>query len=66
MDMPTPPAGKRGGRRDGAGRPRLHEAGVERVVVYLPPSYVGALVRVGGGNISQAIRQLIEDAGIVL
>lgn len=55
----------RGGRRPGAGRPLPPERSV-RSTMSLPASYWGALIRVGNGNTSAAVRQLIEDAGIVL
>lgn len=55
---------RRGGSRPGAGRPRLYERLV-RVTISLPASYWGALTRLGDGNVSEAVRQLIDDAGLV-
>lgn len=58
-----PPAQRRGGTRAGAGRPKVYDRLV-RVTISLPASYWGALTRLGDGNVSDAVRQLIEDAGL--
>lgn len=65
MDTQPKPASKRGGRREGAGRPRVYEGGLIRTVVYLTPEQVGAMVRIGDGNISAAVRQVIDESGYV-
>ncbi len=62
--LPTPPR-THGGQRPGAGRPRLHPAGLVRVTVYLLPEQLSALVRLGDGDVSAAVRQVLDDSGIV-
>ena len=59
-----------GGAREGAGRPRVSDEPMEDVTVYLPASYVEDLRRLGDGNVSAAVRQLVEtwraQAGVLL
>ncbi len=73
MDAPKRHGGARpnsGGARPGAGRPRpepdASDAALRRVVVYLTGAQLGALVRLGAGNVSSAVRQVIDESGIVL
>lgn len=61
--MPTSPsASRRGGRRPGAGRPSSYGEPLLRKTVSLPRSYVEHPERYGGGNLSDGIRQLVENA----
>lgn len=59
-----------GGARPGAGRPRqdayADDDPLQRVTVYLTARQIGAMVRIGGGSLSSAIRQVIEESGYVL
>ena len=73
MEAPKRHGGARpnsGGARAGAGRPRPEPDATDdplcRVVVYLTGAQLGALTRIGAGNVSSAVRQVIDDAGIVL
>ncbi len=73
MEAPKRHGGARpnsGGARPGAGRPRTEpDAGddtLRRVVVYLTGAQVGALSRLGNGNVSSAVRQVIDESGIVI
>ena len=52
----------RGGRRVGAGRPRLYEEPLAKRTVTLPQSYVRKLEGWGRGNLSEGIRMLAEHA----
>ena len=61
--MPNGPSSTwRGGRRPGAGRPRSYGEPLLRKTVSLPQSYVEHLERYGSGNLSDGIRQLVENA----
>jgi hypothetical protein len=59
-----------GGARPGAGRKRPEPGATDdtlhRVTITLTGAQLGALARLGAGNISSAVRQVIDDAGIVL
>ncbi len=63
--MPDPnrqrPASPRA--RPGAGRPKQFDRLV-RVTISLPANYWGVLTRLGNGNVSEAVRHLLEDAGL--
>lgn len=60
---PATPRTRRGGARPGAGRPKQFDQLV-RVAISLPASYWGVLTRLGNGNVSEAVRQLLADAGL--
>ncbi len=73
MEAPKRHGGARpnsGGARPGAGRPRTEpdatDATLHRVVVYLTGAQLGALTRIGAGSISSAVRQVIDESGIVI
>ncbi len=77
MNAPMEPAKKHGGARPhsggarpGAGRPRPEpdatDDALRPVVVYLTGTQLGALTRIGAGNVSSAVRQVINESGIVL
>lgn len=77
MNAPMEPAKKHGGARPnsggarpGAGRPRPEPGAsddpLRPVVVYLTKSQIGAMVRIGAGNVSSAVRQVIDESGYVL
>lgn len=51
-----------GGRRPGAGRPQAYREPLLRATVTLPVSYAEQLRRFGGGNLSEGIRRLVEEA----
>lgn len=57
-----PPHLPRGGRRPGAGRPPSYREPLLRKTVKLPASYVQQLEVLGGGNLSEGIRLLVETA----
>jgi hypothetical protein len=57
-----PPRLPRGGRRLGAGRPPSYREPLLRKTVKLPVSYVQQLEVLGGGNLSEGIRLLVETA----
>ena len=53
--------GNRGGKREGAGRPRFNEdEQMKRTTLYLPESMIEALRTYGQGNVSQGIRALVR------
>jgi hypothetical protein len=64
------PRANSGGARPGAGRPRPEpdatDDALRRIVVYLTGAQLGALTRLGAGNVSSAVRQVIDESGIVL
>ena len=69
MDEPKRHGGPRpnsGGKRDGAGRKRIEpgadDAPLHRVVVYLTGKQWSAMVRLGNGSVSSAVRQVIEES----
>lgn len=73
MEVPKRHGGARansGGARPGAGRPRSEpdatDDPLQPVVVYLTGAQLGALTRIGAGNVSSAVRQLIDESGIVM
>ncbi len=73
MELPKRHGGPRansGGARPGAGRPRREPDATDdplrRVVVYLTGTQLGALTHIGNGNVSSAVRQVIDESGIVL
>jgi len=51
-----------GGPRPGAGRPFSYRESLRRVTVALPASYIDQLRRLGGDNLSEGIRRLVEEA----
>jgi len=60
--MQNAPRGTRGGRRPGAGRPPQYREPLLRKTVTLPVSYAEQLATFGAGNLSDGIRQLLENA----
>ena len=73
MDAPKRHGGARpnsGGARSGAGRPRPEPEATEDalfpVTIYLTGAQLGALFRFGNGNVSSAVRQVIDESGIVM
>jgi len=60
--LTNPGTPQRGGRRPGAGRPLSYGEPLLRKTVSLPQSYVEQLERYGNGNLSDGIRQLVENA----
>ena len=51
---------KRGGRREGAGRPRTFSQDAVRLSVTLERAHVEWLRELGEGNVSAGIRRLLE------
>lgn len=49
----------RGGKREGAGRKKIGEKGTEAVTVTLLPEHKALLSKLGEGNISAGVRELI-------
>jgi len=49
-----------GGARNGAGRKPLYSEPMQNTTVLLPRQYIRALQRLGKGNLSAGIRQLVE------
>ncbi len=64
-DSSAQTASKRGGKRPGAGRPRVYDEGLQRITVYLTGKQLGTLVRIGP-TISDALRMIIDESGCVL
>lgn len=72
MEAPKRHGGARpnsGGKREGAGRKRSEPgaddpayAPLHRVVVYLTGKQWAAMIRLGNGSVSSAVRQVIDES----
>ena len=60
--MPERPPSSRGGKREGAGRPRKHPPDAVRVTVTLAPRDAEFLRGIGDGSASLAVERLLTLA----